>query len=48
MARCGLGRLVLAILEPGAFRFFVAAFWIVVGGGMLIVALNGRAERARR
>lgn len=44
----GLGWLGTAIFEPGAFRFFVAAIWIVVSGGMLIVALSDRAEHNRR
>ncbi|WIE80558.1 hypothetical protein [Curtobacterium sp. MCSS17_016] len=44
----GLGWLGTAVLEPGAFRFFIAALWIVVGGAMLIVALRDRSERNRR
>ncbi|MBT2501059.1 hypothetical protein [Curtobacterium sp. ISL-83] len=44
----GLAWLGLAIAEPSAFRYFVAALWLIMGGGMLVVALNDRAERNRQ
>lgn len=44
----GLAWLGLALSESSAFRYFIAALWILMGGGMLIVALRDRTERNRR
>ncbi|WP_146243651.1 hypothetical protein [Curtobacterium sp. MCBD17_008] len=44
----GLMWLGLAVAEPSAFRYFIAAPWIIGGIGMLIVALRDRANRRGR
>jgi hypothetical protein len=44
----GIAWLGLAIAEPSAFRYFVAALWTFGGVGMLAVALRDRANRNRQ